>query len=179
MKKFILLSIVTLFISYSAQAALSIESKDITEGKALNIDQVYNRSGCFGRNRSPEIIIKDIPTHAKSLAVTAYDPDAPSGSGWWHWIVYNIPTSITKIQAGDKSISSKAIFGRNDYGNYEFGGACPPIGDKAHKYIFTVYALSVDNLKLPKDAPAAMIGFNLNANAIEKYSIETNYERKQ
>ncbi len=162
-----------------AQAKLTIESRNIHEGKMLSAAQVYNSFGCTGKNESPQISIKGIPTNAKSLAITAYDPDAPTGSGWWHWLAYNIPVTKTEIAAGDKKIADGVIFGKTDFGSNEFGGACPPVGHGKHHYIFTVYALSVEKLPVEKDASAALIGYNLNGVTIEKASITALYERKK
>jgi hypothetical protein len=181
MKNKKLLSIIffsTIFVTSSANAKISISSKDMKEGKMLNIEQVYNGFGCQGKNISPQISIKNIPAKAKSLAITLYDADAPTGSGWWHWVVYNIPVTKTEIAAGDKKIADGVMFGKNDFGTKEFGGVCPPVGHGKHKYNLTVYALSTEKLDLPKDASAALIGFNINANVVEKASVISVYERK-
>ena len=183
MKKLLsLLTLGTAIVSSGATAATTkfkIESKDIYEGKMLKSAQVYNGFGCNGENKSPQITIKGVPAGAKSLAITAYDPDAPTGSGWWHWIAYNIPVTKTDIASGDKVISQGVIFGKNDFGSYDFGGACPPIGHGKHHYVFTVYALSVEKLDVPADASAALIAYNLNNNSIEKATITALYERKK
>jgi Raf kinase inhibitor-like YbhB/YbcL family protein len=160
--------------SNAANATLSISSKDMRDGKDLNKNQVYNGFGCNGKNKSPRITISNIPQNTKSLAVTVYDPDAPTGSGWWHMIAYNISPNTTKISGKIEG----ATYGRNDYGTYDFGGACPPVGHGKHHYILTVYALGVEKLDVPKDASAALIGYNINANSIEKSSITSLYERK-
>ncbi|MDA0902037.1 MAG: YbhB/YbcL family Raf kinase inhibitor-like protein [Proteobacteria bacterium] len=167
-----------IFYYQPSSNSLTIQSADVKEGKMLSIEQVFNGFGCQGANKFPQISIRNIPDNAKSLALTIYDPDAPTGSGWWHFISYNIPTSITDIAAGDNKIADGVKFGRNDYGNYQFGGACPPKGHGKHRYIFTIYALGVEKLDLPADASAALIGYNLNANAIEKASLTAIYERK-
>lgn len=105
-----------------------------------------------------------------------YDKDAPTGSGWWHWLAFNIPASTTELlsNAGnpDKPLMPKeAIQSRTDYGTYGYGGPCPPEGHGPHQYVVTVYALSVDKLELGKDISPAIVGYNLNANAIQKASI--------
>jgi len=103
-----------------------------------------------------------------------YDPDAPTGSGWWHWIVFDLPAEVSALPRGIGRVAklpAGARQGRNDFGTGEFGGACPPAGDKPHRYIFTIYALKVDHLELPPDASAALIGFKINANQIGKASI--------
>ena len=155
-----------------------IESDDMKEGGMLKLEHVFNGFGCEGENKVPQISIGNIPVDAKSLALTVYDPDAPTGSGWWHYIAYNIPTYINKIAKGESKIAQGVKFGKNDFGTYNYGGPCPPKGHGKHRYIFTVYALSVENLELPKDASPALIGYNLNANSIEKSSLTAYYERK-
>ena len=123
------------------------------------------------------------PKKAKSLAITIYDPDAPTGSGWWHWIVYDMPTTTKKVFSGKKKVApwvsfgKEGLFGRNDFGKQNYGGPCPPVGHGKHRYILTVYALSVEKLKLSRNASAALIGYNINANVIDKASITAIYQR--
>lgn len=181
MKKFQFLAVICSLCFFANSAnAISISSSDFQEGKIIKEDNVYNGFGCKGKNISPQITINDIPKDAKSLAITIYDPNAPTGSGWWHWIAYNIPTATKTITAGDVkglSFGKGAVFGRNDFGTYGYGGPCPPVGHGRHHYILSVYALSVEKLDLPKDASAALIGYNINANIIEKASITALYKR--
>lgn len=171
------------FFSNVANAKMSIVSADFKDGEIINEANVFNGFGCTGKNFSPQIIINDIPASAKSLALTMYDPDAPTGSGWWHWIVYNIPPTTKTIFSGDKKIAPwvsfgrNAVFGRNDFGTYNYGGPCPPVNHGKHHYTLTIYALGVEKLDLPKDASAALIGYNINANVVEKASITAIYQR--
>jgi Raf kinase inhibitor-like YbhB/YbcL family protein len=122
------------------------------------------------------------PKDTKSFAVTVYDPDAPTGSGWWHWVLFNLPSSVTELaeNAGDASGSALpvgAVQGRTDFGKGGFGGACPPVGDKPHRYIFTVYALKADKLDVPADATAALVGYMIHANQLAKASFTAKYGR--
>jgi Raf kinase inhibitor-like YbhB/YbcL family protein len=115
-------------------------------------------------------------------ALTVYDPDAPTGSGWWHWVVYNIPATVTELPvgAGDqtgKLLPPGAVQGRTDFGTHAFGGACPPKGDKPHRYIFTVYSLKIEKIDVPADSTAALIGFMINANSLGKASFTAKYGR--
>jgi Raf kinase inhibitor-like YbhB/YbcL family protein len=165
-------------------AAFELNSIDVKEGKTLAEAQVFNGFGCTGGNIAPQISWKNAPKGAKSFAVTVYDPDAPTGSGWWHWIVYDIPASFNGLPAGaSTSAEAKTKLpdgvkqGRNDYGSRDFGGACPPVGDKPHRYIFTVHALKVDKLDVPMDASAALIGYMLNANSLGKATLTAKYGR--
>lgn len=154
----------------------TLESEDIS-GQLSN-DQVFNGFGCIGKNISPELMWKNAPKGTKSFALTAYDPDAPTGSGWWHWVVFDIPKDKMSLEKGFGNKESKMIVQSiTSYGKSGFGGACPPVGDKAHRYIFTIYALDVDKLGLNKDATPALVGFYLNAHSIQKSSIMAYYGR--
>ncbi|WP_300753752.1 YbhB/YbcL family Raf kinase inhibitor-like protein [Janthinobacterium sp.] len=141
--------------------------------------QVYEGFGCSGGNLAPQLAWKNVPAGTKSFAVTVYDPDAPTGSGWWHWSVFNLPAATSSLPHGATAatLPAGAVQGRNDYGNNAFGGACPPAGDKPHRYQITVWALKVDKLPLDQQASAAMLGYMLNANALGKARITPVYGR--
>jgi hypothetical protein len=169
-------------VANASAAELSIELPAIKPGGTLNDAQVFNGFGCSGKNVSPAVKWSGVPSGTRSFAVTLYDPDAPTGSGWWHWLVYDIPASATGLpeHAGDadgKLLPAGAVQGRTDFGTSGFGGACPPPGDKPHRYIFTVYALKIDKIDVPAGAPAAMIGYMLNANQLGKSSLTAHYGR--
>jgi Raf kinase inhibitor-like YbhB/YbcL family protein len=137
---------------------------------------------CEGGNQSPELHWANAPEGTKSFAVTLYDPDAPTGSGWWHWVVYDIPASETGLaadagNADGTHLPGKAVQGRTDFGTPGFGGACPPVGDAPHRYVLTVHALGVDTLPAPADATAAMVGFLIHANSLGSAVLETRYGR--
>lgn len=144
--------------------------------------QVLSGFGCSGKNISPALKWNHAPKDTKSFAVTMYDPDAPTGSGWWHWVVFNIPADVTALKANSGNISkglmpTGAVQSITDFGSAGFGGSCPPKGSKPHQYIFTVHALSIDNLKLSKNSSPALVGYMLNANIIAKASIIAYYQR--
>lgn len=148
----------------------------------LPMQHVFKGFGCDGGNVSPAVSWSGAPAGTKSFAVTIYDPDAPTGSGWWHWTVFNIPPNVTKLEAGAGNAEGKGLppgaqQGRTDFGSAAFGGACPPPGDKPHRYILTVYALKTDKLPLDASAPGAMVGFYLHANALAKTQIMARYGR--
>lgn len=158
-------------------SAFELTSTDIGEGATLAKAQVSNVFGCSGGNVSPALSWKDPPEGTKSYAVTLYDPDAPTGAGWWHWIVFDIPASATSLQSGagdGKSLPSGAVQGRNDAGMPAFMGACPPPGP-AHRYILTITALKVAKLDLPATASGAMIGFMVHANALASATLTATY----
>jgi Raf kinase inhibitor-like YbhB/YbcL family protein len=169
-------------MSLGANAAFKLESPDIKANSTIDRKFEANVFGCSGENKSPVLRWSGAPKEAKSFAVTVYDPDAPTGSGLWHWFVYNIPANVTELKAdaGNQSganLPAGAKQNRIDYGFAAWGGPCPPEGDKPHRYVFTVYALKVDKLDLPADATAAVAGFMTNANAIGKASFTAKYGR--
>ena len=166
-----------------AQAGdFTLTSPTIGHVDLLSEAQVYNGFGCNGENQSPALKWTAGPEGTKSYAITVYDPDAPTGSGWWHWVVYNIPANVTEIAAGagdptGKLLPSGSVQGRSDYGTHAFGGACPPQGDKPHHYIFTVYALKIEKIDVPYDSSSALIGFMIHTNSLGKASFTAMYGR--
>lgn len=160
----------------------TLTSPTIQPDSFLTEEQVFNGFGCSGKNQSPALTWTAPPKDTKSFAITVYDPDAPTGSGWWHWVVYNIPADVTELGAGAGDAAGTllpegAVQGRTDYGTHAFGGACPPQGDKPHRYIFTIYALKTEKIDVPADASAALIGFMINANSLGKASFTAMYGR--
>lgn len=178
MKKIIFL--VFLVLTHGAFAkGFTLKTTSFEAKKSLPNKHVFNGFGCSGENVSPELEWSGAPKDTKSFAITVYDPDAPTGSGWWHWTVANIPADTTKIEegaSGAKKLPAGSVEGRTDFGSAGYGGSCPPPG-KPHRYIFTVYALKTDRLDLNGEASGAMFGFNLNANAIDKASFTVKYGR--
>jgi hypothetical protein len=168
----------------SAQAAgFTLSSPTIEPGSMLTEAQVFSGFGCSGKNISPALKWSGAPAGTKSFALTVYDPDAPTGSGWWHWVVYNIPATATELPEGagtadGKGLPAGSVQGRTDFGAPGFGGACPPAGDKPHRYIFTVHALKTEKIEAPADASAALIGFMINANRLGQASFTAKYGRK-
>jgi Raf kinase inhibitor-like YbhB/YbcL family protein len=156
--------------------AFDLVSDDVAEGKTMNIAQVYKGFGCDGGNQSPALHWSHAPAGTRSFAVTVYDPDAPTGSGWWHWQVYDLPATTAGLPRGG-ALPDGAKQGRNDFGGRDFGGACPPPGDKPHHYVFTVYALKVDKLGVPDDASAALVGYMLRANSLGSAKLTARYGR--
>lgn len=171
-----LLSITGLTISTAANA-LQLTSDDIQEGHPMAKTFEYSGWGCSGANLSPQLSWKEIPQGTKSFAITAYDPDAPTGSGFWHWIAIDIPAQTTQLPraANISELGGKEI--RIDYGSVGFGGACPPISDGMHRYEFTVWALPKAELGLDKNTPAAVVGFTLNSIALDKARLTATYTR--
>ena len=150
----------------------SVTSNDISDGGVLPDAQVKAKG-----NTSPHLKWSGAPEGTKSYAVTCYDPDAPTGSGFWHWTVANIPAGVTELPTGGP-IPAGAVEGRTDYGEPGFGGAAPPPGHGPHRYIFTVFAVDVDRLDVTPDNSGAVFGFNLHFHTLAKASITATYENK-
>jgi Raf kinase inhibitor-like YbhB/YbcL family protein len=159
-----------------------IESTDLKPGKKMGIDHVFSGFGCTGKNISPALQWENAPKNTKSFAITMYDPDAPTGSGWWHWIIFNIPAKTNSLSrnAGDPAslvAPEGSVQGKTDFGTSGYGGACPPEGSKPHRYQFTVYALDIEKLALDANASGAMAGFNINQHTIGKATLTVLYSR--
>ncbi len=162
-----------------AAGKFTVKSDELKPNGTLPMKSVYNGMGCTGENVSPGLSWSGAPAGTKSFVVTVYDPDAPTGSGWWHWVVYDIPASATSLPAGaggGTGLPEGAKQGRTDFGAPGYGGACPPPG-KPHHYVFTVHALKVDKLEVPADASPAMIGFMTHMNELGKATLTVTYGR--
>ena len=162
-------------------AKFTLVSPDVGKDNPIALDQVFNGFGCKGKNLSPALFWSGAPAGTQSFAIMVYDPDAPTGSGFWHWVVYNIPAAEVSIpaEAGDvkkKGMPVGSVQGRNDYGTFGYGGPCPPPG-KPHHYHFRIFALKVPKLDVPSDATAALIGFAVNANKIGEADLVGMYGR--
>lgn len=156
-----------------------LTSPDIQEGHFMAKSFEFNGFGCDGPNLSPALAWHNAPTGTQSFAITVYDPDAPTGSGFWHWLVVDIPVSVTSLAqgAGNGDLPAGSRSFTNDYGIKEFGGACPPQGHGMHRYQFTVWALPEATLGVPDGASAAVVGFMLNATALAKATLTATYAR--
>jgi len=160
----------------------TLSSNDL-EGQAT-MDQVLHDCGfgCKGNNISPHLLWENAPAETKSFAITIYDEDAPTGSGWWHWLIFDIDKNTTELRSRAGDVKSGiaptgSIQSVTDFGSAGYGGPCPPVGDGIHKYTATVYALKVDKLSLDATANPALVGFYLEQNVIQKASLVFYYER--
>jgi Raf kinase inhibitor-like YbhB/YbcL family protein len=167
-----------LLISQTVFAAdFSVRSSEIKADTPMSAKQEFNGFGCSGANLSPQLQWQNAPVGTKSFAITVFDPDAPTGSGWWHWNVINIPASTTSVAAG--SVPKGALETRTDYGSAGFGGACPPAGDPAHRYIHTIWALDIEQLPLDAQASGALVGYMLNQHKLGTAQLIATYQRKK
>jgi Raf kinase inhibitor-like YbhB/YbcL family protein len=174
--------VVLLLVSPGWAATFELTSPVLKPKGKIGNEQVFSGFGCSGGNVSPELRWTNAPKYTRSFAVTMYDPDAPTGSGWWHWVIFNIPPAVTKLEADagkmdGASAPSGSVQSMTDFGHAGYGGPCPPAGDKPHRYIFTVHALKIDQLPLKPDASGAMVGFYLGQNTIDKASVTGYYGR--
>ena len=155
-----------------------LTSTDLTNGGRLPEAQVYNGFGRHGGNLSPQLSWSGAPEGTKSFVVTLYDPDAPTGSGWWHWVVVNIPANVHELARGAgsglASLPEGALQTRTDFGHPGYGGAAPPAGE-THRYIFTVYALNTDKLYVAPDTGAAAVGFMVHSALFAKATLMVRY----
>ncbi len=161
-------------------AELKVKSKTLREGATIANLHLFSGFGCSGENVSPGLQWSGAPENTKFFAVTVYDPDAPTGSGFWHWTIFNIPGDATGLEerAGSEKgvLPSGAIQGRTDFGKPGYGGPCPPSGSKPHRYVFKVFALK-DKVPLDSEASGALVGFYLNALKVAEGKITAKYAR--
>lgn len=170
------------FTVTNVQAAeFSLASSTFASEERMPQAQVYYGFGCSGENISPELHWQGAPENTRSYALVMHDPDAPTGSGWWHWVVFNIPANVQSLPegAGDPKtgLIPEAIQSRTDFGSPGYGGACPPKGHGDHRYQFRVYALKVDQLPLDENSPAAMVAYHINANKLAEAQLEVKFGR--
>jgi Raf kinase inhibitor-like YbhB/YbcL family protein len=151
--------------------ALAVTSQSFRDGAAMATDFVF--TGCGGKNQSPQLSWSGAPAGTKSFAITCFDPDAPTGSGYWHWLAFNIPASGTSIEAGSGTDRSPGG-GRSGYTDFSissYGGPCPPQGEPPHHYVFTVYALDVASLDADETTTGATLMFKMRGHVLARGSL--------
>ena len=161
--------------------AFTLTSQSVTDGRALSMAQVSGIQGAGGQDESPQLSWSGFPEETRSFAVTVYDPDAPTASGFWHWAVANLPATVTDLPAGvgdGSELPGGALTLANDAGLRRYVGAAPPPGHGPHRYFIAVHAVKVEKLDLTEDASPAYLGFNLFMNAIGRALIHGTYEQQ-
>ncbi|KLI07791.1 hypothetical protein ACT17_02170 [Mycolicibacterium conceptionense] len=159
----------------------TLTSESVSDGQPLANDQVSGIMGAGGSDTSPQLSWSGFPAETKSFAVTVYDPDAPTASGFWHWAVADLPASVTELPAGagdGGDLPGGAVTLANDASLKRYIGAAPPAGHGPHRYYIAVHALPVESLELPDGATPAYLGFNLFGQAIARAVIHGTYEQK-
>jgi Raf kinase inhibitor-like YbhB/YbcL family protein len=164
------------FAFFPDVATFDVTSDEIADGVTLANGQVADIMGYSGENRSPQLSWSGFPAETKSFAITVHDPDAPTGSGFWHWQAVNIPADVNELASGASSLTldelPKGILQmRNDAGTRGYIGAAPPAGDTPHRYVTTVHALDVERLDVEANSSAAIVGFNLRFHTIARAQI--------
>jgi Raf kinase inhibitor-like YbhB/YbcL family protein len=164
---------------------MKLTSQSFRDGDHLGDAHILSKDfgfGCTGGNQSPQLSWSGAPAGTKSFAITCYDPDAPTGSGFWHWLVVNIPANVNEVtlDAGNPSapkLPAGSLQTRTDFGKPGYGGPCPPPNDHPHRYIFTLFAVSQETLPVVADTSAAIVGFNLNFNTLARATLMGLFKR--
>ena len=169
-------------LAATAASGLELTSSDIKNGGVIADTYVYSGFGCTGKDISPALKWSGAPAGTKSFALMVYDPDAPTGSGFWHWVMFDIPADVTSLPQGAGDLKAGkaptgAVQSRTDFGVPGYGGPCPPQGDPAHHYHFMLFAVNTDKLGPPADASAAFVGFNLHFHTLAKAEFVATYGR--
>jgi Raf kinase inhibitor-like YbhB/YbcL family protein len=156
--------------------AFTVTSTDVIDGQPL--DDLHSHPSVGGKNLSPQLSWSGFPEETRGFAVTCYDPDAPTGSGFWHWVVVNLAAGVTELPRGADPLPGDAFTVRTDYGERGYGGAAPPPGDRPHRYFFAVHAIDVDMLDVSPEATPAYVGFNLVFHTLARAVITPTYQVK-
>lgn len=155
--------------------SFTLASDDVHNGEPMDTRHAYS-----GENLSPQLSWSGFPDETKSFVLTCFDPDAPTGSGFWHWVLVNVPATVTELPRGARESDLGGAFSiRNDYGDTGYGGAAPPPGDRPHRYVFAVHAVDVERLDVGKDASPAFVGFNLAFHTLARAVIRPTYQIKE
>lgn len=151
--------------------SFTLTSEDVTDGQPLKSDQVYDAG-----NTSPQLSWSGAPEGTKSYVVTCFDPDAPTPSGFWHWVLVDVPGDVTSLPAGVSELPGSAFCVRNDFGTQDFGGAAPPPGDQVHRYFFVVHAVGEETLGVTPDVSPAVVSFNLAFKTLARAVLTGTYQ---
>lgn len=161
-------------------ASFQLSSRSLRPGESVPHSFLYNGMGCNGKNISPHLEWTGAPPETASFALTVYDPDAPTDHGWWHWAVVNIPKDVHSLDEGASNMGKlpeKAIELMTDFNQTSYGGPCPPSKDSPHRYVFTVYALKTEQLRVDDETPAQEIKDRLEKESLDSASFTVKYGR--
>ena len=156
--------------------SFAVTSADIADGQPL--EDLFAHTSVGGKNLSPQLAWSGFPADTRGFAVTCFDPDAPTGSGFWHWVLVNLPVASTGLDRGADPLPGDAFCVRNDYGDNGYGGSAPPPGDRVHRYVFAVHAIDVDKLAVGSEATPAYVGFNLVFHTLARATIRPTYQTR-
>jgi Raf kinase inhibitor-like YbhB/YbcL family protein len=159
--------------------SFTLSSNDIADGQPMDVRFAHQSVG--GENVSPQLSWSGFPAETQGFVVTCFDPDAPTGSGFWHWVLVGLPVGTVELPSGAGAagmLPPGAFHVRNDYGTQEYGGAAPPAGDRPHRYVFTVHALDVSDLGLNDSVSPAYVGFNLAFHTLARASLRPTFQVK-
>jgi Raf kinase inhibitor-like YbhB/YbcL family protein len=159
-------------------ASFAVESDDLTDGGT--VPEANRHTSIGGGDRSPHLRWSGHPEGTKGFVVTCFDPDAPTGSGFWHWALVNVPASITELPSGagapdGSGLPAGAFHARNDFGADGYGGSAPPPGDRAHRYLFAVHAIDTERLDVEPSCPPAQVGFNLTFHTLARATLRATF----
>jgi Raf kinase inhibitor-like YbhB/YbcL family protein len=170
--------------AWGAEPPFTLVSPDLPPGKPIAERFTANAFGCHGPNESPTLQWSHAPPGTKSFAVTMFDPYRPPASGWWHWVVYDLPATTTQLprKAGDPGSPGMPQGAQQAKPDGEapeahYYGPCPDKGDPPHHYTITVYALSVAHLEVPATSTAANIDYEISMKTLAKATIVRLYSR--
>jgi Raf kinase inhibitor-like YbhB/YbcL family protein len=158
--------------------SFALDSDDVADGEPMDNTFVHGSLG--GEDVSPQLRWSGFPGETKGFLVTCFDPDAPTGSGFWHWVLANLPASVGELARGAGSgtaLPAGAFHVRNDYGEQAYGGAAPPPGDRPHRYVFAVHALDVEQLEVTPQASPAYVGFNATFHVLARGTLRPTYQQ--